>query len=375
MIEQYIRSLCKKADIKIGGKRNQDIIVKDRRFFRRAFLEGSVGIGESYVDGWFECKKPDDFFFCLMRNLSYEDTFITRALSVHRFLANFMFNLQTIRFSKKVARRHYNVDAKIFERFLDKRMLYSCGYWDKAKTLEEAQEHKLDLIACKLDFKKGMRVLDIGCGWGGAARYFSEKYSIHVTGITIAEGQYDYAKKHNKTKNTEYILCDYRQHTGKYDAIYSIGMFEHVGVKNYKTFFRITKGNLKPEGRFLLHTIGASGGFRLENEGFIHKYIFPHGQLPRPEFITKSMQKYFFLDDWHNFGADYDKTLIEWYRRFTKAYPSFKSDYYDEHFYKIWKMYLLICAGGFRSRKVELWQILLSPKDANVFPPQFPKCR
>ena len=285
-----------------------------------------------------------------------------------------LINYQSIRGSTKVAKTHYDLDAKVFRNFLDKRMIYSCGYWNNAKNLDEAQEKKLDLIAKKLEFKPNMKVLDVGCGWGGSAAYFAKKYKVQVVGITISKSQYDYACAHNSSKLTQFIYCDYREHKEKYDAVYSIGMFEHVGEKNYHTFFQCIQNNLKQDASFLLHTIGVNWTNTLKGS-WIERYIFPNGNIPSQKEITHNIEHNFIIDDWHNFGCDYDKTLMRWYENFVRTYPSFKSDYYNERFFRTWSFYLLSCAGCFRARNLQLWQILLTPTYMKKAPFDIPKVR
>ena len=331
-IEEIITKKLKEADVVIGGSRDWDIQVKNKEFFRKVFFGDRLGFGEAYVDKYFECKKLDQLIYKLLLCLPKKRLFIQYYInSIFRMLINY----QSIRGSTKVAKKHYDLEVKVFQNFLDKRMIYSCGYWNKAKNLDEAQEKKLDLIAKKLEFKPNMKVLDVGCGWGGSANYFATKYKVQVVGITISKSQYDYACAHNSDKLTKFIQCDYREHKEKYDAVYSIGMFEHVGEKNYHTFFQSIQNNLKQDASFLLHTIGVNWTNTLKGS-WIERYIFPNGNIPSQKEITHNIEHIFIIDDWHNFGCDYDKTLMRWYENFVRTYHSFKSDYYDERFFRTW---------------------------------------
>jgi cyclopropane-fatty-acyl-phospholipid synthase len=272
-----------------------------------------------------------------------------------------LFNLQTKALSKKVIDIHYQLGNDLFEAMLGPTMAYSCGYWKEAKTLTEAQNAKFDLIARKLKMKKGMRVLDIGCGWGGFAKYISSHYGVEVVGITLSANQAAYAQEACKGLPVEIRIQDYRDVNEQFDCIVEIGMFEHVGVKNYREFMEIVYRCLKDEGLFMLHTIGND----LSNDGtcdpWIEKYIFPGGHLPSIAQIGTSIEKLFVMEDWHNFGPDYDKTLMAWWENFEKAWPGLKEQYPDP-FYRIWKYYLLSCAARFRSRTIELWQVVLSKR-------------
>ncbi|MDH7528362.1 MAG: cyclopropane fatty acyl phospholipid synthase, partial [Ignavibacteria bacterium] len=243
---------------------------------------------------------------------------------------------------------------------LDKRMNYSCAYWKDATNLDEAQENKLELICKKLYLKPGMRVLDIGCGWGAFAKYAAEKYGVEVVGITVSKEQLKLAKELCDGLPVEIRLQDYREVNEKFDRIVSIGMFEHVGYKNYREYFKIAAKNLKDDGIFLLHTIGSNISTK-STDAWTHKYIFPNGMLPSLAQISKTVENLFVIEDVHNFGADYDKTLMAWYNNFKNNWHKLK-DKYGERFYRMWEYFLLSCAGAFRARKNQLWQIVLSKK-------------
>jgi len=267
-------------------------------------------------------------------------------------------NLQSKSRSYEVGKKHYDIGNDVYKKMLDKRMVYSCGYWEKAKNLDQAQEAKLDLICKKLNLKKGQRILDIGCGWGSFAKYAAEKYRVKVVGITISKEQVKLAKKLCKGLPIEIRLQEYRDLNEKFDHIVSIGMFEHVGYKNYKTYMKIVSRNLKPNGLFLLHTIGRNTSVTTLVP-WVNKYIFQNSMLPSPKQITAAAEGLFVLEDWHNFRADYDKTLMQWYKNFTRNWNKIKNSY-DDRFYRMWTYYLLSSAGLFRARKGQLWQIVFS---------------
>jgi cyclopropane-fatty-acyl-phospholipid synthase len=257
-----------------------------------------------------------------------------------------------------IGKRHYDTGNRLFEIMLDARMNYSCGYWETAAALDEAQEAKLDLICKKLLLKPGMTVLDIGCGWGGFAQWAAEKYDVKVLGITVSQEQVKYARKFCQGLNVTIELQDYRDLKETFDRIVSIGMFEHVGAKNYLTFMRKVRHCLKPDGLFLLHTIGGNTSVS-STDPWISKYIFPNSMLPSAKQITSAAEGLLVLEDWHSFGQYYDQTLMAWHQNFIQRWDKVK-DIYDDRFYRMWTYYLLACAGSFRSRRNQLWQMVFS---------------
>ena len=354
--ESKLRALLESAGIAIGGTNPWDITVHDPRFYKRVVTESHLGIGESYMDGWWDCPALDQFFYRVLR--SRLDTKVSQATRILGNMLGFLVNLQKPSRAFTVGEVHYNVGNDLYEAMLDKRMLYSCGYWKEARDLDEAQDNKLRLIFNKLDLAPGMRVLDIGCGWGGAARFAAEHYGVSVTGVTVSSEQKKKADKLRNDLPVEVRLVDYRQLDGSFDRIYSIGMFEHVGVKNYRRFFEITHNCLKSDGLFLLHTIGSKRS-STHTDKWTHKYIFPNSMLPSARQITTAAEGQQLIEDWHAFGNDYDHTLMAWHRNFEKHWSKL-SHAYDKRFYRMWRYYLLSAAGSFRARNVQLWQILFS---------------
>ena len=271
-------------------------------------------------------------------------------------------NLQKKSKAYKIGRRHYDIGNDLFTLMLDKRMIYSCGYWKDAKNLDQAQTAKLDLICKKIGLEPGMSVLDIGCGWGGFAKYAAEKYNVNVVGITISKEQAELAAEMCKDLPVAIKLQDYRRLEEKFDRIVSVGMIEHVGYKNYETYMKIVHDCLKEDGLFLLQTIGVNKSL-VFGDAWMDKYIFPDAMLPSPVYIAGAVEGLFVMEDWHNFGADYDHTLMAWYDNFEKNWDRIKKNKkYDEKFYQVWKYYLLSCAGACRSRYLQLWQIVFSKK-------------
>jgi len=363
-VVQIIQQLLNKAGIQINGNNPADIHIKDERLYNRLLKSPDLGLGETYMDGWWECNQLDQFFFQLLRadleNIIRRDKRFLHSLLRHKlrsFLTQ-LFNFQTKSRARQVGRKHYDLGNDLFQAMLDKRMNYSCGYWKNSMTLDEAQEAKLELICQKLQLKPGMRVLDIGCGWGSFAKYAAEKYQVHVVGVTISKQQAAYAKQSCQHLPIEIRLQDYRELNETFDRICSIGMFEHVGHKNYRTFMQVAHRCLAENGLFLLHCIGNNISTTLANE-WIAKYIFPNGHLPSIQQISRSFEGLFVMEDWHNFGADYDKTLMAWHYNFKQHWPTLKQ-HYDERFYRMWTYYLLVSAGAFRARDIQLWQVVLA---------------
>jgi cyclopropane-fatty-acyl-phospholipid synthase len=353
-----VERLLSFPDVEIGRARPWDIQVHNERLYERILAEGSLGLGESYMDGWWDCARLDEFFHRILRvELENKVKPWTECFGV---LKAKLFNLQKPSHSFRVGHHHYDISNDLYRRMLGERLIYSCGYWGNASTLDEAQEAKLALVCRKLDLRPGMRVLDIGCGWGGAAKFAAERYQVEVLGITVSEEQARFGKELCQGLPVEIRLQDYRSLKGAFDRILSLGMFEHVGYKNYVTFMRVVNRCLKSDGLCLLHTIGGNRSVA-GTDPWIERYIFPNSMLPSARQICAAIEGLFVLEDWHNFGADYDKTLMHWFRNFHENWDVLKKDY-DERFYRMWKYYLLSCAGSFRARQNQLWQIVLSPK-------------
>jgi len=362
--KEVIQSLLSEAQITLNGSGNADIHVNNSGFYDRVLLDGVLGFGESYMDGWWEVKNPDDLFYRLI-NASIHEKVKSWKIVPHILKAK-IFNSGKQSKAFEVGKKHYDIGNALFQKMLDKRMVYSCGYWKEAQNLDEAQEAKLDLICRKLNLQPGMKVLDVGCGWGSFCRYAAEKYGVNVIGITVSKEQAELAKKNCKGLKVEIKLQDYRELNAEaipgagnlFDRVVSVGMFEHVGYKNYRIFMKTIHRLLKEDGLFLLHTIGGNKS-TITTDPWTHKYIFPNSMLPSIKQIGASIEQLFVMEDWHNFGHDYDKTLMAWFENFDHAWDELKPDY-DERFYRMWKYYLLSCAGSFRAGKNQLWQIVLS---------------
>jgi len=345
-------------DIQINGNRPWDIQVHNPDFYERVLSGGSLALGESYMDGWWDCEALDQFFEKTLGN-RLDRKLKTKAIPLFwLMLKGKIINAQNRAKAFVIGRRHYDIGNRLFSIMLDKRINYSCGFWETAKTLDEAQEAKLELICRKIGLKPGMRVLDIGCGWGGFAKYAAEKHGVSVHGITVSQEQAAYAQEACQGLDVKIEMKDYRSLTEKFDRIVSIGMFEHVGFKNYRTFMTVVRQRLKSDGLFLLHTIAGNTSAQ-STDPWIEKYIFPNSMLPSAKQITAASEGLFMLEDWHSFGHYYDKTLMAWYNNFKTNWAKVKG-VYDERFFRMWTYYLLSCAGSFRSRRNQLWQVVFS---------------
>ncbi|NHQ60329.1 cyclopropane fatty acyl phospholipid synthase [Chlorobium sp. BLA1] len=354
--KRELERLFGSADILIGGNRPWDVQIHNASVYRRVITEGSLGLGESYMDGQWECDDLEAFFFRLLSS-RVDEKVVTVADKINKYIGKIL-NLQCPSRAFAVGETHYNTGNDLFKAMLDNRMIYSCGYWKETTSLDEAQKNKLRLVFDKLQLQPGMKLLDIGCGWGGAARYAAEHYDVSVTALTVSSEQAKIAREQCAGMPVNIELMDYRDLHGSFDRVYSIGMFEHVGYKNYRHYFEIVNRCLKRDGLTLLHTIGSNQPCT-NGDPWSCKYIFPNSMLPSASQISESYEGLFMLEDWHVFTHDYALTLKAWYEKFEQSWPELQSGY-SERFHRMWRYYLLSFAGAFRARSIQLWQVLLS---------------
>ncbi len=348
------------AEIEINGSNPWDIQVHNERMYERVLAQGSLGLGESYMDGWWDCERLDQFIYRVL-NARLDKKIKKNFPVLYEILIAKFFNRQAGKRTYTVGKHHYDIGNDLFTIMLDKYMCYSCAYWRKeAETLDQAQENKLEMICRKIDLRPGMEVLDIGCGWGGFARYAAEKYHARITGITVSRQQVNLGRHFCAGYDVDIKLLDYRKIKGKFDRVVSVGMFEHVGYKNHRKYMKTVKKVLKDNGLFFLHTIGNDVS-AVCGDSWINKYIFPNGMTPSMSQISKSCEKLFVMEDWENIGVHYDKTLMHWYDRIRVSWRSLMKNY-DDRFYRMWSFYLLSCAGLFRARQAEVWQMVFSNK-------------
>lgn len=365
--EILLRNLLEQADIEINGADPWDIQIHDRRFYDRVFREPHLTLGEGYMEGWWDCERIDQLIERILTARLDKKVRGDWRTSLH-IIKSKLFNLQSSSRAFEVGEHHYDLGNDLYCAMLDKRLNYTCGYWKNASTLDEAQEAKLELVCKKIGARPGMRILELGCGWGAFARYAAEKYGAQVLGVTVSKEQVALGMELARGLPVELRLQDYREVEGKYDAVVSIGIMEHVGYKNYRTYMKVADRCLKKGGIAFIHTIGSNISVT-SADPFSNKYIFPNGMLPSIAQLGKAMEGIFVMEDWHNIGPHYDPTLMAWCANFDRAWPDLKHKY-DERFRRMWRYYLLSSAGAFRSRSQQLWQIVLTRQGT----PQ-PDCR
>jgi len=359
--KQTVEGLFQEAGVLINGTRPWDILVHHDQFYQRLLADGSLGLGEAYMDHWWDCEQIDEMITRLLAAGLGEE--IQPRKFLYLFLLAHLMNPQRRSKAYEVGERHYDLGNDLFEHMLDKRLTYTCAYWSGYPTpqgLDQAQEAKLDLVCRKLGLQPGQHVLDIGCGWGSFMIYAAEKYGASATGVTVSKEQVELGRKRAGNLPVIFELKDYREINGSYDHVVSLGMFEHVGPRNHRTFMEVTDRVLKDDGLFLLHIAGRTNSKTLPDP-WSGKYIFPNTIIPSLDEIASSTNGLFVMEDLHNFGADYDKTLQAWYQNFEAAWPTLKNNYSDR-FYRMWRYYLLAAAGISRSRTGQLWQIVFSKK-------------
>ncbi len=355
--EETVRDLLGLCSVTINGPRPFDIKVNDARMYSRVLRDKNLGLGESYMDGWWHCQRVDELMFRIL-SARLDQKVAGSFKLVLPMLGSLLLNRQSKNRSKDVAKRHYDLGNDLFFSFLDPYNQYSCAYFNGTDSLEQAQLNKMDLICSKLGLCSGDRVLDIGFGWGGLAKYMAQNYSCSVTGVNISAEQIAYAREFCKDLPIDVMHCDYRDVRGQFDKIVSVGMFEHVGRKNYRKFMQTASNCLKQGGIFLLHTIGSNES-QVKSDPWITKYIFPNGELPSIAQISKAAEGLFVIEDLQNLGPHYDKTLMAWNERFQAAWPRLEGSY-DHRFKRMWEYYLLSCAGAFRARDIQLWQFVMT---------------
>jgi len=362
LIRKRVLSLLDSAGIHPGGATPTDPRIVDERFYARVLSQGSLGLGESYMDGWWEVESLDGLLTRLID--ARLDKRVPGWLSRVDDLRAWLLNLQTARRARVVGKRHYDIGNDLFHRMLGRRMVYSCGYWRDARDLDAAQEAKLDLVCRKLGLRPGMRVLDIGCGWGEALQFAAQRYGVSGVGVTISREQAEYARRLCDGLPIEIRLQDYREVDDSFDRIFSIGMFEHVGVRNYRSYFELARRCLVDDpatggGLFLLHSIGSNRSVT-HTDPWIGRYIFPNSMLPSAAQIARAVEGLFVVEDWHGFGVYYDRTLQAWRDNIEAAWDALPD--YDERFRRMWRFYLCASMAVFRTRRAQLWQLVLSPR-------------
>lgn len=354
--QHTVREFLERAHVHLGGSQPGDLLVHDGRFYDRVMAEGSLGLGESYMDGWWDAEHLDEFFF-KFHMVELGSTVRDKRLIWNAIKAR-VCNMQNRHRSQRVARQHYDISPEFYEDMLGPHMQYTCAYWKRADNLTDAQEQKLDLICRKLQLKKGERLLELGCGWGGFAKFAAANYGCSVVAYNISTQQVEHARRRCAGLPVEIRLCDYREATGTFDKVAAIGICEHVGYKNYRGLMELAHRTVKPHGLVLLHSIGNNASVTTGDPWF-DKYIFPGGMLPSVAQLGAAMDGLFVLEDWHNFGTDYDRTLLAWQQNVEQHRARWEKTF-DARFFRMWRYYLLSLAGAFRARTIHLWQVVMS---------------
>ena len=357
--EVTIRGLLELAGIEVNGSNAYDLQVNDPAFYRRLLSGGPLGLGETYMDGLWDCPALD-VLICKVLRADLEHS-ISPLKLLWPVLWSKLVNLQSKRRAFNIGEHHYDIGNDLYQHMLDPRMTYTCGYWKDADNLNDAQEAKLDLVCRKIGLQAGMRVLDIGCGWGSFAGFAAERYGAEVVGVTVSREQIALGQARYRDLNVDLRFQDYREVRERFDRIVSIGMFEHVGPKNYRGYMQVVESCLVDDGLFLLHTIGTNTT-KTAVDPWTNKYIFPGGVLPVAGQIDAAASGVFIMEDWHNFGTHYDPTLMAWMANIDAHRDELRGLGYDERFYRMWRYFLLSSAGSARARRNQLWQIVYSKR-------------
>ncbi|MCA9676136.1 MAG: cyclopropane fatty acyl phospholipid synthase [Myxococcales bacterium] len=344
------------AGVTVGGDAPWDLTIHDDRLFTRVARDGHLGLGEAYVDGWWDAPRVDQLLERVLRARLDREVRDSWVLMAHAVRAR-IFNAQLSR-PREVAERHYDIGNDLYEVMLDRRLAYTCGYWKDAANLDDAQEAKLDLVCRKLGLRRGMRVLELGSGWGSFASFAAERYGVEVVAYNVSTEQVAWAREHYGHLPIDFHLEDYRNAAGTFDAVVSIGLMEHVGPKNYRAYMELVERCLTPDGVALIHTIG-SNRTRDYADPWFDRYIFPNAVFPTLGRLADAMEDTLVPEDVHNIGPHYDRTLMAWWERFDAGWPRLR-DRYGDRFYRMWKYYLLCSAATFRARFLQLYQVVMT---------------
>ncbi len=354
-----------------GEQRPPEVIVRihDSRTDRRLLLHPRLALGEAYMEGGLTIEQGTlyDLMDLLGRNRDViEGDAWPRTLSRIEYALRPLQQFNPVKLARRHVAHHYDLSDALYELFLDKDRQYSCAYFEReSDSLEEAQLKKKRHIAAKLLLEPGCRVLDIGCGWGGLALYLARISDCEVTGITLSERQHAYATERAKAEGlsnkVRFHLRDYREETGTYDRIVSVGMFEHVGARYYPDFFGTVKRLLTEDGVALIHSIG-----RMEPPGatnaWLRKYIFPGGYTPAlSEALAAIERSDLWVTDMEILRLHYANTIREWRKRF-EANRQRIAELYDERFCRMWEFYLVAVETSFRYWRQMVFQMQIAKR-------------
>jgi cyclopropane-fatty-acyl-phospholipid synthase len=367
LAEKLVTDIFNQGGISLNGPNPWDIQIRDSRFFNRVLTGGSLGFGESYMDGDWDVAQLDALIRRILRIKATRKPIVTLNRTWHDLKSRLM-NLQSRSGSMAIIDAHYDLDHRLYQHFLGPYNQYTCCFFNQATSLEAAEIEKLEMICNKLDLREGDKVLDIGCGWGGFSRYAAETRGCQVTGISISKEQIAYAKEFTAGLPVEIINTDYRDLPKLYDSrhfdkVVIIGMIEHVGYKNYQRLFEIVHELLNDNGLLLLHTIGNTRKTTVADP-WIEKYIFRNSMLPSMSQLTNSTEDLFVIQDWENYGHYYAPTLAAWQSNFEKNWDKIRAietrNQFDERFRRMFNYYFLSCQAGFETEHILLWHMVMS---------------
>ena len=365
MFKLIVHALLGRAGIVCNGPAPWDPQINDERFYRRVLLGGSIGLGESYVEGWWDCADIESFVDRLLR--SGITDMVPRFDKLRLLLSGLFADRQDKVRGKRVAKEHYDQEPEFFMDVLGSTNSYTCARWNGAANLDEAQTRKMDLICRKAHLRPSQRVLDIGCGWGGFLVHATSLYGVSGIGLSISEKQIAFARSKYHNLPIEFRLQDYRDFCGQVDAVVSICMIEHVGAAHYREYFRMAYDALRADGLFVLQCIFARSPKSVA-DAWLDKHIFPGGMLVTRERIATAVQGLFHILDEEYFGADYEKTLKAWYDNLAKNRGAVIAKYGLEHFRK-YEYYFRMLIGAFRSGRITVGQLVLSPSPRSEYVP------
>jgi cyclopropane-fatty-acyl-phospholipid synthase len=369
LFKPLLENLLEGSGVRVNGDRPWDIRVNRERLFRRA-LRGSLGIGEAYIDGDWDCDALDELFRRVLSS-NVQQKPLVRAASALKRLQSRLTNLQTRRRSRAVAEEHYDLDHRMYALFLGPWNQYTCCFFDGTQDLESAEVAKLEMLCDKLELRRGDRLLDIGCGWGGLAKYAAATRGCEVTGITLSDEQLRFASDFTRGLPVTIRRLDYRDLPGSglppFDKISIVGMIEHVGYRNYAGLFEIAREMLKPDGLFLLHTIGNNEHSTVVDP-WIEKYIFRNSMAPAMAHLAGAAEGRFVIEDWENYGHHYVPTLQAWHDRFNANWDRIRAldtrHPFDERFRRMWNYYLMSSKAAFEVEQLFLWQLVMTRRNS-----------
>jgi cyclopropane-fatty-acyl-phospholipid synthase len=359
----WFAQLLAAADIHLNGSRPWDIQINNPLTLGRIMRDGSLGMGESYMDGWWDCQAIDQMMTRAVRARLHEHLGTPRA-HVQSWFGQWAKRLPSSN-ARIVGRAQYDLNNQLFCAMLDSSMSHSSAYWEEgATTLEQAQEAKMEMVCRKLQLKPGMRLLDIGCGWGSFMRYAAKHYGVTALGLTTSKEQMALGQSMNQDLPVQFEHTDIQHFNtnsrSQFDCVVSLGMLNTPVLAANNALFSTARRSLKKDGLFLLETMGNNQRGQLL-EPWLQKHLLCQIPLPSLGDVTDVAQLDFVVEDVHNLGADHDRTLLHWHQRFERAWPQLRLAY-DERFYRMWRYHLMGSAGSFRARSTQIWQMVMSPK-------------